>query len=252
MRRCALITVAVTSTSFNTASASAISQWGTRCVSYLHDQHDHCKSYRSATAFKLQPHEVNESNVPSAREVMAMIPSSKELQEQLPSAHELEAKYVRPAAVNAGPVRRQEEPPLWPNSDTVEEIMEEMRYGSVEEGDVVPSPSPEHILLAWRALIWGTLYAVIGVSFVVYVAMYACGMRGVGDVLGYTRGRAERERSRLAKDGEEVAYYVVDLTNPSTLVEQVREIWNALQEVAEDGDKDEHASSSREGGPRVS
>ncbi|RNF27268.1 uncharacterized protein Tco025E_00459 [Trypanosoma conorhini] len=245
MRRCALIAAAATSTHATTTSvstaAAGVWRWGARRCCRQHG--DGRKSYRSATSFQLQPHEVNAANVPSAREVLAMIPSREELQRQLPSARELEAQYVQPPRAEARPATRQDEPPLWPNSDTVEEIMDEERYGSGEGKDVVPPPSPEHILLAWRALLWGSLYAVVGVVVVACVAMYTCGMRTVGEVLGYLRGRAERERRRLTAGGEEVRYYVVDLTSPATLVAQVREVWHALEQLAKDGEEGEHSEA---------
>ncbi|RNF09462.1 hypothetical protein TraAM80_02174 [Trypanosoma rangeli] len=245
MRRCALTVVSATWTPANTSASTAaavagVLQWDTRRCCHQHAKGR--KSYCSATSFKLQPHEVNDTNVPSAREVLAMIPLREELQQQLPSARELEAQCVQPPGVKTRPAMRWGEPPLWPNSDTVEEIMDEERYGSEEGKDVVPPPSPEHILLAWKALLWGSVYAVIGVAVVVCVAMYACGKSSVEEVLGHLRGRAERERRRLAAEGEEVSYYVVDLTSPATLVAQVQEVWHVLEELAKDGGEGEHVS----------
>ncbi|ORC87646.1 uncharacterized protein TM35_000212520 [Trypanosoma theileri] len=195
------------------------------------------RPYRSSTSFRLQPHEVNETNVPSAREVADMIPSRAELEQQLASARELEARYIH----NKTPQTKcssAEESPLWPNSDTVEEIMDEERYGDGEE-EKVPPPSPQQILLAWKALMWGSLYALVGVTMVVCIAMYTCGMRSLADVLLYLRDRQERERRQLEEVGENVNYYVLDLTNPSTLIQQVEEIWQALEDLANETDEEE-------------
>ncbi|KEG12281.1 hypothetical protein DQ04_01841120 [Trypanosoma grayi] len=112
--------------------------------------------------------------------------------------------------------------------------MDEERYGSEEGRDLVPPPSPQHVLLAWKALLWGTVYAVLGVAVVVCVAMYASGMHCLSEVFVYLRGREDRARRRLEESGEDVSHYVLDLTNPSTVIQQAQDIWKALEALAED------------------
>ncbi|KAH9598545.1 hypothetical protein LSM04_003279 [Trypanosoma melophagium] len=202
------------------------------------------RPYRSTTSFRLQPHEVNETNVPSAREVADMIPSRAELEKQLSSARELEARYIHNKTQETK-CSSTHEPPLWPNSDTVEEIMDEERYGDGDGKNEVLPPSPQQVLLAWKALMWGSLYAVVGVTVVVCLAMYICGMRSLSGVILYLRDRQERERRRLEEVGDEVSYYVLDLTNPSTLIQQVEEIWQALEDLANDTEKGEEVKTSR-------
>jgi hypothetical protein len=47
--------------------------------------------------------------------------------------------------------------PLWPNCDTVKEILEEEKYGSSDpndaDGQKPPDVEPEHVVLAFRALV---------------------------------------------------------------------------------------------------
>ncbi|CBH12175.1 hypothetical protein, conserved [Trypanosoma brucei gambiense DAL972] len=194
-----------------------------------------CKSFTSRIPFKLRSDQVNESNIPSAREVSEMIATHEELQEQLPSAKFLESRYIKrplhtescgscPATVCG--------PPLWPDCDTPEEIMDEERYGGPEAMDRVPAPSAEHMLLAWRALMWGTLYAFVGVTLVVAVAIYVSGVNGISSVLQHLRSRSERELHRLSAEGQEVHHFVLDLTNPVAFGRQLQEAWQLVQDIA--------------------
>nr|CCC91299.1 conserved hypothetical protein [Trypanosoma congolense IL3000] len=199
------------------------------------------KLFTSSPSFKLQPCQVNESNIPTAREVTEMIATRKELHQQLPTARELEALYVRPPPSGSGPTGCSApcEAPLWPDSDTAEEIMDEERYECTGTTDGLQTPSPAHVLLAWRALMWGTLYALLGVTAVVLLAMYASGMNSVSSVLHHLRSRPERELLRLAAEGHEVRHYVLDLANPITLGKQMQELWQVVQDAAKGTDDDD-------------
>nr|CCC48789.1 conserved hypothetical protein [Trypanosoma vivax Y486] len=202
------------------------------------------KAFSSHTRFKLHSHQVNETNAPSAWEVAMALATRAEIEEMLPSARELESRYAKqptqgahasctgvPSPEEAGGTCATTAPEsaLWPDSDTLEDIMDEERYGSALACDEVPPPSPEHILLAWRALLWGTAWAVVGVGAVVVLAMFYCGVDGPSSVTKHLRGHSERELRRLMAEKGEVERFVLDLTNPSALGKQVQDIWRAVE-----------------------
>lgn len=203
------------------------------------------KGFVSTVRFALRPSEVNESNVPSAKEVAKSLPSLSELREQLPNARDLEVKYTSEAAAKS--VQRKEASEVQTReerisdqsdnlADAVEGALDEM---DAESNGSAPQPTAQHVSLAFRALWWGTVYAFGGFFVVVCVGMLLCGYRSVGEVLESIRQKNERELAKLkagtAGDGE-VVHYVLDISNPSQLVSTTLEIWGKVLEMADTDD----------------
>lgn len=120
------------------------------------------------------------------------------------------------------------EAPLWPNCDTIEEIIEEEKFGAEGEEDKQPPVQPEHVVLAFRAFVWGTFWAFVGVGTIAAVAMKLGGFTSVKEVLAYVGDKDRRRLAELKAQGIEVIEYEVDLTNPSAVPDQLTEVWNHI------------------------
>ncbi|KPA86753.1 putative mitochondrial hypothetical protein [Leptomonas pyrrhocoris] len=221
--------------------------------------------FRSTTKFKLTPAQVNETNVPSAREVAQMIPTLRELQAQLPDALALEQRYIRPENVVAPAPESAStadaaddndfdgaggKPSTTPFFVKTTDPLEDLLFGPPkEEGTSAETtteedkrPRRQHLLLAYRALLWGTAYALLGVGATVAGAMYLCGYHNLGELLDGVRGKARRDEDRLrgcvAVDdaASSVEHFVIDLTHPAEAWRQLQEVWSAVQRLAEEED----------------
>ncbi|KAG5476349.1 hypothetical protein LSCM1_04051 [Leishmania martiniquensis] len=237
------------------------------------------KGFQSSTRFMLSPSQVNESNVPSAREVRQMLPTLQELRAQLPDARELEQTYIRPESVlganGAAGLggKKGEHTAAATASLTVSSLffkttdpLEEFLFGH-PKGDSAASAEAErtsalqqrrlhrqHLLLAYRALFWGTLFAVLGFVSTVATAMYVCGYHSLHDLQQGVRHKKSREDERLRAMAAAAAtaqgsavdtpveHYVLNLTHPTEVWRQVRDIWGAVQRLAEEEERRENAS----------
>lgn len=202
------------------------------------------KPFSSTIRFSIPDGKVTAENLPSADELEKLVPTLADLRKQLPSAKEMEAKYVfgTTAAQKAAAEKANasgENKPLWPNCDTPEEIMDEERYGA--DGEVRQAPTSEQVALAWRALAWGTVYAIIGVGALSVIGLKACGFSSAAELKAHLAAREDREQAKLRTtaeslpntDSSEVQHFVLDLTNPSDVPRQVQEIFDAVQRLAE-------------------
>jgi hypothetical protein len=202
-------------------------------------------------------------DLPSKKELDCILPTLGELRRTLPSAESLEQQFIhseeaKKRALELTKPRDGGSPdgavagadgavggakPLWPDSDTVEDIIEEEKHGpvtcSVEGVEENVAPTKSQVQLAWRALAWGTLWAIVGVSLLGYVTVFfICGFAGLGDLRRYLAAREDRERARLESltaaaraRGEEVRHFSIDLTEPAQLLQQVEEVWKYLEEA---------------------
>lgn len=204
-------------------------------------------SFRSATNFKLAPTQVNETNVPTAREVKEMIPTLRELRAQLPEARELEQRYIRPEAVAAtggeGTAVAPSATIFQPTTDPLEDLLfgPPKAEAAAEASQGGTRPRRQHLLLAYRALLWGTAYALIGFAATVALAMYACGFHSIAELRAGVRGKLARDEARLRASAGEGAdasaeHYVIDLTHPAEAWRQAQEVWAAVQRMAEEED----------------
>jgi hypothetical protein len=205
------------------------------------------KVFSSTIRFRVADSKVTPENLPSADDLAKMIPTLEDLRKQLPSAKEMENKYVfgTSAAQQAAAEKSTasgENKPLWPNCDTPEEIMDEERYGA--DGEERAAPTSEQVALAWKALAWGTLYALIGVGVLSVVGLKCSGFSSLKELKEHLATREEREREKLQTsaqgnhDSDEDAsgplqHFVLDLTNPSDVPRQIQEIYEAVQRLAE-------------------
>lgn len=228
------------------------------------------RGFRSSTQFQMSPAQVNEQNVPSAREVAQMIPTLQELRAQLPGAQELERTYIpRESALRANGVAGRSETSgeraaattaSSAPSSLLQKTMvplEALFFGSATDEvaaatEATPTaasppcpPSREHVLLAYRALFWGTAFALLGFSVTVATAMYLCGYHSLRDLQQGVRDKMRHDEERLhamaapAATGEGAAvdtvkHYVVDVTHPTEAWRQLQEIWSALQRLSEE------------------
>lgn len=201
------------------------------------------KKFSSTIRFSIPDGKVTSDNVPTLEELHKMVPTLEELRKQLPSAKEMERKYVF-GSTSAQQVAAEksnasgENNPLWPNCDTPEDIMDEERYGA--DGEERAAPTSEQVSLAWKALAWGTVYAVIGVGALSVVGLKVCGFSSVQDLKDHLSAREERERAKLrasvestSTDGSDLQHFVLDLTNPADVPRQIQEIYEAVQRLAE-------------------
>lgn len=148
-------------------------------------------------------------------------------------------KKQQPATVVDG---KQVEEPLWPNCDTIEEIIEEEKYGggggsdgdaaATAESEAANQLEPEHIVLALRAFLYGTILAFVGVGLVGLVAMKLCGFAALADVLAYVGSKDKRIVEQMRKDGIEVIEYNVDLTQPTAVPTQLSDLWEKIMDLS--------------------
>ncbi|KAG5502098.1 hypothetical protein GH5_05042 [Leishmania sp. Ghana 2012 LV757] len=238
------------------------------------------KGFRSSTRFKLSPAQVNENNVPSAREVVRMIPTLQELRAQLPDARELEQTYIRPEWVlgangaaepggkGSGHTAATTASSTASLFQKATDPLEEWLFGPPKEDSAAAAetapeaalqryPLPRlHLLLAYRALFWGTVFALLGFTATVATAMYVCGYHSLRDLQRGVRGKMDRDGERLramaaaaaTAQGAEadtlVEHYVIDLAHPTEAWRQVQEIWGAVQRLAEEEERGKTSSTS--------
>ncbi|AIN99158.1 hypothetical protein LPMP_260440 [Leishmania panamensis] len=227
------------------------------------------KGFRSGTRFKLSPTQVNEKNVPSAREVGQMIPTLQELHAQLPDAQELEQMFLAPKSVlSANEVSglsegSSERAAAITASSTSSSLLqkttgplENFLFGppkdeSAVAAEVTPTAASQQRLLlqrhllACRALFWGTAYALLGFSATVITTMYLCGYYSLRDLQQGMRDKVARDEERLrtmaaaavtAQDAAAdtvVEHYVIDLSHPVEAWQQIQEIWGNVQRLAD-------------------
>jgi hypothetical protein len=237
-------------------------------------------TFRSATRFKLSPAQVNETNVPSAKEVGELIPTLRELRAQLPDARDLEQRYIRPeemvapsaastptstnivgdgSAIDGVTTTSATSTIFQKTTDPLEDLLfgpPKEEGGSTSLGmDHMQHPRRQHLLLAYQALLWGTVYAFVGFVVTVAMAMYACGYHTLGELREGVRGKLSRDEERLravagssggAADGV-VEHYVIDLTNPTEAWRQMQDVWLAVQRLATEEEESRHIDSSAQG-----
>ncbi|EPY32158.1 hypothetical protein STCU_00780 [Strigomonas culicis] len=199
------------------------------------------KQFNSRTKFKLTPDQVNESNVPSSAEVAELIPTLRELKKQLPSARELESKYIekKPITENWKPSDEETSEVFQKTTDPFEDLLE-----TPEDGKRRNKSTREHLLLAYRALLWGTFFAIVGFLTTVGLAMLTCGYHSIGELMDGVRAKVERDEKRLitkareSSGGEEVVHYVIDLSSPAAAMRQAQDIWNLVQDMAQKDEAD--------------
>ena len=145
--------------------------------------------------------------------------------------------------------------PLWPDCDTVEDILKEESFsggsGSAEEEGVTESDKGEYFALACKALLYGSVLAVVFVSILsAAVSYFYLGFTSLEQAREYLRGRKERDMAQLREkirienaknnsgseeeDDLEIHQYTVDLTNPTELWEQLTGLMTLLEEIAEE------------------
>jgi hypothetical protein len=140
------------------------------------------------------------------------------------------------------------EKPLWDNCDTVEDIIEEEKYG--DGGDAQQNQvQPEHIVLALRALIYGTVLAFVGVGVVALIAMKLGGFRSVDEVLHHVSSKDRRRLEELKQQGVEVVHYSVDLTQPGTVPDQLTALWEDILKQSGVSAEIERATAEAEAAP---
>ncbi|KAL7709929.1 hypothetical protein N2W54_003134 [Lotmaria passim] len=209
-------------------------------------------TFCSATKFKLTAAQVNETNVPSAKEVGQMIPTLRELHAQLPDAHDLEHRYIHAATpADTAKATASASSIFQKTTDPLEDLLfgppkeEVAAAAAADEAGEGKRSQRQHLLLAYRALLWGTAYAVLGFLVTVVGAMYACGYHAVGELLDGVREKVHRDEERLrvavggdvtAAGSSPVEHYVIDLTHPTETWRQVQEVWSAVQRLAEEED----------------
>ena len=127
--------------------------------------------------------------------------------------------------------------PLWPDCDTVADIIAEETYGrDGEEAMQLAKDAEEYTKLARRALMWGTVWAMLGTAALCYAAMKYFGItRGVAEVLEYIGGKNDRDIVALQKKyGEEnVKVVTLDISDPTALATQLDAIMQQITDLAE-------------------
>lgn len=186
-----------------------------------------------------------------------MIPTLRELHAQLPDATALERRYIRAEGTGATAATTSI---FQPTTDPLEDLL----FGPPKEegaGEAATTagttPRRQHLLLAYQALLWGTVYAVLGFAVTVALAMYACGYDSLAALKEGVRGKLSRDEARLRAsvgDGGAVAveHYVVDLTHPSEAWRQMQEAWAAVQRAAEEEGEEESTKVQYSTSPRTS
>lgn len=141
--------------------------------------------------------------------------------------------------------------PLWPNCDTVEDIMDEEKYGA--EGELPPISDEEHVRLAYRALGYGTVIAVIMTGASGALMAWSMGFSSWDDVKAHLRGNEQRRLAALAKFASEnpdpspeevskaensIRHFTIDLTQPATLPNQLEALVSLIEELANEQQRD--------------
>ncbi|KAG5501804.1 hypothetical protein JKF63_04073 [Porcisia hertigi] len=234
------------------------------------------RGFRRGLPFQWSPSQVNGDNVPSAKEIEAMIPTLQELHAQLPGAREMEEMYIRPGSamrVNgttglgetysgdaATTVTSSQTTSLFENTtDPLEDLLfgppKDQSAAATEATPTTASQqrltSRQHMLLAYRALFWGTTFAFLGFTTTVVTAMYLCGYRSLRDLQQGVRDKMGRDEERLRAMADTAAtrsqgaavdtplvHYVIDLSQPTVAWQQLQEIWGAIQHKAEEEEEE--------------
>ena len=213
------------------------------------------------------------NHLPSAADIEKLLPTFDELTSSIPSAADMEKKYVHkqeappaaaaragggdvapasspvagekdsqsdsiPAAAGDGSHQSGASPntALWPDCDTAEDIINEEKYGT--EDDPTPAPTPQQVTLAWKALLWGTLWALLGTVASSCLIAYYFGFHSWSELTAHVATKHERDLLVAKEKGFEedqtndVYHFVLDLTNPADLPRQVDSIMTTVRELA--------------------
>lgn len=150
---------------------------------------------------------------------------------------------------------------LWPDCDTPEDIINDERYGG--EGEEAPAPKGEHIMLAWKALMYGTLAAfVLTISIAISMSWYM-GFSSFAQIKEHLQTRKAREVEKLRQeaiakriadkrngtledtdDEDTVHVYEIDLTQPTTLMSQLDGLVKLVEDLAVMEEEKERARQS--------
>lgn len=203
-------------------------------------------NFTSAVKFRLSPSEVNETNAPTAAEVSAMLPSLHDLRQQLPDARWLREKYIvqnKEAASSTERCPTSAETTIPTSTLDFHEAtdpLEDFLFDPLGGEPQPQQPTSAHVLLAYRALAWGTFYAISGFTLTVAVIMTSCGYHSVANLRTTLREKVRRDEERLrtqavseAADGD-VVHYVIDLADPAEAWRQAQSIWKKVQQLADD------------------
>lgn len=100
-----------------------------------------------------------------------------------------------------------------------------------------------HVLLAYKALMWGTVYAIVGFIIIVGLSMRLCGFYSIEDLKKGVRDKFERENERAllhwragvgeSSGTDKVEHFVIDLSDKTNAWAQIRASWKAIQDMAE-------------------
>lgn len=96
--------------------------------------------------------------------------------------------------------------------------------------------SGEYVLLAYKALAWGTVYSIAGMSLLTAFIMFCCGWRSVNDVLQSVREKSHRDMLLFESKGceatgsaaNEVKHFDLDFSQPMKAAAQLKEIWQLV------------------------
>ena len=123
----------------------------------------------------------------------------------LPTEDSLKAEGLEEAEV-----KREEM--LWEDVDTAKEIKD----SDATEGFENIVVQPEHYALAVRALAYGTVVAVVGVTLSSAFACWYAGFTSFAEVSEYIKSGPSRRASKLEEEGGTVYHHTVDLLDPSS------------------------------------
>lgn len=109
-----------------------------------------------------------------------------------------------------------------------------------DEEEVNPSEKAKYIFLAYKALLWGTFYSILGVSLLTVVVMRYFNLHSVSEVLEKLRKKKDTnaiefqatESNGLDLAGE-VKHFELDIQNPTRAWEQLKEIWELVEKENE-------------------
>lgn len=163
----------------------------------------------------------------------------------LPPQHDLPPQQDIPpdGKIEEGKVQE----PLWPDCDTVDEILDEEKFGDQKNQ---PPMQPEHVLTAFKAFVYGTIVAFVGVGLIAYGMMQACGFYTIEDVLRHVSEKDKRRMDELRAKGDEVIEFSFDLSRPNEIPEQFSALWQQILTTAgvdleqEDGSADAKKSAA--------
>lgn len=226
--------------------------------------------------FPVSPDRVDPNKLPTAEEIEKLLPTMAQLERSIPSAKDMEARYIKhekAAGAAASPAASEKPPPvaeeysdgttsgtpsadkaLWPDCDTAEDILNEEKFG--REDDPVPPPSPQQVRLAWVALAWGTLYAVIGTCLTSCAVAYGFGFHSWAELKAHVAAKHNRDLAVAKAKGfaddqtGEAQTFFLDLTNPVELPNQLQAIMAAIQDVAERQEREKELEAASGAGKR--